>query len=226
MKRPSKFDTVLRENRHAYASYTSIGGNWMGGLFAKHDLPKGTVIARYVGKEYHPASDADGVKDQSYMFVARMVQDGRKRVVIDGNPEFYSNLAGYANYANMRSANAQFVDDAAKARAEDRDVQTYVTLQAGEFIPEGTEIRVDYDVGSSTNPFRDQMIANGVPPSALKGRSYADVRWMYPKTHLGPGDSAPSPSKSAKVSPKKKKRPPGRPPKGKVWDPQHGYVSL
>ena len=110
-RRPAPYDTVIAENEDVYASYTHIGGRWMGGLFAKRKLSSGQVLSRYTGREYHPASAADGVKDQSYMFTARMVQDGRKRAVIDGNPALTpSNLAGYANYAEGDAANAHFVD--------------------------------------------------------------------------------------------------------------------
>ena len=273
LKRPEAYNTVLDENNRAYASYVNIGGSWMGGLFAKHDLQAKDEIARYVGKEYYPSSTADSVTDQSYMFTARMVQDGRKRVVIDGNPKLYKNLAGFANYVEGNAANAHFVD---KANEADDTLSTNIILQAATFIPSGTEIRVDYDMGSSTHPFRDQMLEKGIPLSALRDPSYAEKKWLHPNvSHASataiesvnyglplveditrveffeneqiprsPKRSPKSPKRSPK-SPKRKrspkspkqrspektfdqrkslKRPRGRPPKGKIWHPEQGYI--
>lgn len=177
-RRPAPYDTILAENDNVYASYTHIGGRWMGGLFAKRPLSRGQVLSRYTGREYYPASAADTVNDQSYMFSARMAQDGRKRVVIDGNPAFTpSNLAGYANYAEGAAANAYFID---RSKEAPPGANTFVVLEAAESIPQGAEIRVDYDVGSSAHPFRDQMLSLGVPQRALQGRGYLQRKWVYP----------------------------------------------
>lgn len=262
LERPRAYDRVLAGNEHAYASYTHIGGVWMGGLFARRDLQPGQTIARYVGREYYPASAADDVDDQSYMFTARMVQDGRKRVVIDGNPQLYRNLAGFANYAEGKAANAHFVDEAKAARD---DLRTNVLLRAARHIPSGTEIRVDYDMGSSAHPFRDQMLAKGIPRAALQDATYRTIRWLPPDVvhasatllpkrvaelplvhdatvvtpfatdrtavlrHGAPSSSSadassPRRAPSAERTSPSKKRPRGRPPKGKVWDPARGYI--
>lgn len=244
-QRPVKYDRVLHQNRRAYASFTNVGGAWIGGLFARRALRAGEVVARYVGLEYDIPSLADAVADQSYMFTARRVGDGRKRTVIDGNPTLYSNLAGYANYVEGDAANAHFVDLAKEVPSES-DARTYVVLKAAEDIPIGTEIRVDYDMGSRGHPFRDQMVSKGIPLRALRGRAYTQTRWVYPNAPRARAVYAPaaalptvrpegrvvpfvSPS-SPRASPKRsrsppKKRPRGRPPKGTSWDPSRGYVT-
>ena len=246
-RRPQPYDTILAENENVYASYTHIGGRWMGGLFAKRDLSPGQTLSRYTGREYYPASAADGVDDQSYMFSARRVDDGRKRAVIDGNPAFTpSNLAGYANYAEGTAANAYFVD---RAKEAPPGANTFVVLVTAEPIPSGAEIRVDYDVGSSAHPFRDQMLSMGIPPRALQGRGYLQRKWVYPNAPsaratpldadagvptvrvLHPVVSVTSRSRSPSRSPSPTvrapsllRRPRGRPPKGMVWNSVHGYI--
>ena len=254
IKRPAEYNTVLHENHRAYGSYTHVAGRWMGGLFARRGLRAGEVIARYVGEEYHPPALAESVDDQAYMFTARMVGDGRKRVVIDGNPELYSNLAGYANYVEGDAANAHFVDKSKEVVPSESDgATTYVVLQAAEDIPTGTEIRVDYDMGSRGHPFRDQMISKGVPLRALRGRAYSRTKWVYPnvphaRATYAPGSHSSSlpttrpvarvvpflataerpPAPSRSPSPLRRsaaKRPRGRPPKGKTWNVRRGeYV--
>ena len=248
--RPKQYNVVLNENENVYASYTHIGGQWMGGLFARRHLSAGDIIARYTGIEYSPPSLADDVKDQSYMFTARMTTDGRKRVVIDGNPAVApNNLAGYANYAEGRSANAFFVDLAQHAPD---GVNTFVVIQVAEHIASGTEIRIDYDMGSNSHPFRDQMIASGIPRDALRGREYIRKKWVYPNVAYAHSSHTVSDAdlpilqnvhpvipfaaqttsawKRPRTSPPKntsgRKRPRGRPPKNTVWDPERGYVPL
>lgn len=248
--RPKQYNVVLNENENVYASYTYLGGKWMGGLFAKKNLISGELIARYTGIEYYPPSLADGVEDQSYMFTARMSQDRRKRVVIDGNPAVApNNLAGYANFAEGGSANALFVD---LAHLAPDGVNTFVAIQVVEPIASGTEIRIDYDMGSSTHPFRNQMIASGIPREALRGREYIHKKWLYPNvayahsSHTVSDAGLPSvqnvypvipfatPTTSVQKQPRgakntpspSQKRPRGRPPRNKVWDPERGYVSL
>ena len=178
--RPNRYNTILDENEHVYASYTNIEGTWMGGLFAKRDLCPGQPIARYMGREYE-ASEADKVEDQSFMFTATVVRDRRRRVVIDGNPALYENLAGYANYAEGDAANAIFVDQAASAGTKQHTgATTNIWLRAAAYIPAGTELRVDYDMGSSQHPFRDQMLKNGVSRRALRVPSYQSNQWKHP----------------------------------------------
>ena len=206
LQRPDAYDIILDENEQAYASYVNIGGVWMGGLFAKHDLQPEDEIARYVGREYSNRTMADDVKDQSYMFAARMVQDGRKRVAIDGNPALYKNLAGYSNFVEGNAANAHFVD---KWKGADDTLRTNVILQAATHIPSGTEIRVDYDMGSSTHPFRDQMIRKGIPPKALRDPSYKTQTWLPPNAFHASTDMIDPRKLNPKRSPK---RPPKRPP--------------
>ena len=106
-ERPGEFDVVLGENELAYSSYTSIGGEWLGGLFTKCALAPGDVIAKYDGPLLTEA-EAD-VSLSEYLMTAWSVQDKRRRVVIDGHPKFV-NLAGFTNYAANQVANADFED--------------------------------------------------------------------------------------------------------------------
>jgi len=160
----------------AYASYTSIGGGWLGGLFAKCALAPGDVIAKYNGPLLTEA-EAD-VSSSEYLMTAWSVQDKRCRLVIDGHPRC-GNLAGFANYAANRVANADF-EDRGKRTARGRACSTNVVLKAKGHISAGREIRVDYDMGVVGRPFREQMIKRGVAESELDGPGYAEVLWTYP----------------------------------------------
>ena len=163
-ERPGEFNVVLGENEMAYASYTSIGGGWLGGLFAKCALAPGDVIAKYDGPLLTEA-EAD-VSLSEYLMTAWSVQDKRCRLVIDGHPKF-GNLAGYANYAANQVANADF-EDRGKRTARGWAGSTNVVLKAKGHISAGREIRVDYDMITTLDytvgrPFRTQMIKRGVP---------------------------------------------------------------
>ena len=99
--------------------------------------------------------------------------------MIDGHPK-HGNLAGYANYASDRVANADFED---RGRATVRSAgapRTNVVLQAKVRIEAGSEIRVDYDMGVVGRPFRAQMLRRGVAGRELDGSGYAQVRWRCP----------------------------------------------
>ena len=98
-------------------------------------------------------------------------------MVLDGDPDVGYNLAGYANYVAARQANGMF-EDRAKEFRRSAEHRTYVVLLAAEDIEAGTEIRVDYDMGCSTHPFRDQMLAAGM--TDLDSSAYKDTRWVYP----------------------------------------------
>lgn len=240
-RRPERYDVMLHHNAHAYASFTRIGNEWMAGLFAAKNLQRGDLIAQYTGR-IMTRDESQHVENQQYMFSARLVSDLRKRVVVDGNVNLYDNLAGYANYAQGSHANALFVDE---ARNASDDQVTSVVLRAGEAIPQGVEIRVDYDNDSSVNPFRDQLLAQGVPPEALRSSEYKRVRWVRPQAPVAhatllssssprhdlpmahahrivasPRTPPRSPPRTSPRSPKTPthKRPRGRPPKGHVYD--------
>ena len=175
--RPEGFDVVLGENEVAYASYTDIGGMWLGGLFAKRALEPGEVIAEYVGALL-TAEEADESSSE-YLMTAVDVHDKRRHVVIDGHPR-HGNLAGFANYASDRVANADF-EDRGRATARGEGVpRTRVVLQAKVRVEEGREIRVDYDMGVVGRPFRAQMLRRGVAESELDGAGFAEVLWARP----------------------------------------------
>ena len=154
MKRPPCFDVCLLENDVVYASNTFLGGGWVGGLFAKVDINEGVVLCEYKGKVL--TKDEENKSTSEYLMTSRDPLDLRRRVVIDGDPRKYSNISGYANHSDNQYANSYFVDNTCKGG------KCNVLLIAKEFIPIRTEIRVDYDMGSSVHPFRDIMINNGI----------------------------------------------------------------
>ena len=210
MIRPTNYNKVIIENDVVYAGYTKLSDKWMGALFTKTRLKKGDVIAEYTGKIYS-TSESHKIQNQEYMMSARNPSDLRQRNVIDGNPNLYAdNIAGYANFAQGKHANAVFDD-----RASERPTRklSHVFLIANEVIPSGVEVRVDYDGGSNTHPFRDQLLKNGVLISELKNSKYKSVSWNYPPKSIN----------TKKTSVKKNafeivKRPRGRPPQGKTWN--------
>ena len=184
--RPEKLDVVLDENEKAYASHTEVGGMWLGGLFAKRDLVPGEIIAKYEGVVL--TSEEADASTSEYLMTAVDVRDRRKRVVFDGHPQF-NNLAGFANYAAQRVANAVFEDQGRIARQRCASDRTDVVLKAWVRVPSGQEIRVDYDMGASGRPFRRQMLARGVEAGELDGPGYRERRWAYPG---GGGGGAPA----------------------------------
>ena len=44
-ERPAQWDALLDNNYYAYASYAPLAGRWMGALFARRDIARGTKIA-------------------------------------------------------------------------------------------------------------------------------------------------------------------------------------
>ena len=149
----------------------------MGGLIAARDIRKHTMIARYEGKE----TETTETIQSDYLMVATDVRDMSRQVLIDGHPK-YGGLAGYANYAPHKTANAYF-EDAARAYKKKRGKKynTYILLMAKEDIPAGTEIRTDYDNGVTGAPFRQKLIGEGVPAAALDAIHYKRVRWEQPR---------------------------------------------
>ena len=167
--RPAQFDVVLSESTTVYASYTDVGGVWLGGLFAKRDLAPGEIIAKYEGAML--TSEEADASTSEYLYL----RDRRRRVVIDGHPQF-GNLAGYANYAANKVANAVFEDQGGVKRPRGAECRTDVVLKAKVQVTAGQEVRVDYDMGVVSRPFRQQMIRRGVAKSELDGPGYQAVR--------------------------------------------------
>lgn len=223
-KRPEPYNQVTLENNNVYGSYTIMGEKWVGALFAKRDIMKSEHIAQYVGKIYS-IEDADRVLTNEYMFRARIPSDKRRRVIIDGNPALYQNIAGLANYAEGKNANAIFEDGVDEIQNTSSN-KPYVTLRAAEFIPRGVEIRVDYDRGSSATPFRDQMIREGISLRELRSPAYKQRVWVYPRGHSLAAQRHTSPKRTVPTSPSQKNtRPRGRPPRGTIFDSNIGkYV--
>lgn len=174
MKRPVHLDVCLAENDVVYASHTSLGGSWLGGLFAKTDIDKEVMLCEYRGKTL--TKEEEKSSSSEYLMIARNPSDLRRRVVIDGDPSKYSNIAGYANYSEHQNANSYFVDKTCRG-------DTYkILLVAKENIPVGTEIRVDYDMGSSVHPFRDMMISKGIYDECKQ--EYKKIKWEFPSTRV------------------------------------------
>jgi len=153
-----------------YASVTFLGGEWVGGLFSKVDINDGTVLCEYTGKVL--TKNEEHTSTSEYLMTARDPLDLRKRLVIDGNPRKYSNISGYANYCENKYANSYFVDQTCKGE------KVNVVLIAKEFIPKCTEIRADYDMGSSVHPFRDIMISKGIYDDCKA--AYKNIKWELP----------------------------------------------
>ena len=169
-KRPGHLDVCLHENHVVYTSHTLVGKEWVGGLFSKGDTNKGSVLCEYTGKAL--TKDEENTSTSEYLMSVRDPQDLRRRIVIDGDPRKYLNISGYANYSDHQYANAYFIDNTCKGG------KCTVVLMAGEFIPAGREIRVDYDMGSSVHPFRDMMVKKGIYDDCKQ--EYKNIRWEFP----------------------------------------------
>lgn len=170
MRRPVDLDVRLLENHRVYASHALLGGHWVGALFASVDLREGDLLCEYTGKLLEKHEEA--TSSSEYLMKVRDPLDLRRRRVIDGDPRSFGNLAGYANHSEHKLANARFVDQTR------RHGRSQVVLLAKEFIPGGTEIRVDYDMGSHVYPFRDMMIARGTYDASP---DYKRTSWEFPQ---------------------------------------------
>ena len=186
LDRPSGYRHVVAksDNDLVYVGYTHIDETWMLGLFANRTINEGEYIAPYTGRVY-TIEDSKLVDNQAYMFTAQWLPDRRCRRVIDGNPHLYpNNIAGYANFAQGESANAQFIQVGARDATDPGCPQVNVAIIARRQIPEGVEIRVDYDIGSPANPFFDQMRSQGISARALKSPTYMTQVWIHPETPM------------------------------------------
>tara|TARA_Y100000748_G_scaffold42561_1_gene31577 strand:- start:649 stop:1092 length:444 start_codon:yes stop_codon:yes gene_type:complete len=143
----------------------------MRGLFARRDLVKGELLCTYDG-EVLASSEANYFSE--YFMTARNPQDLRRRLVIDGDPDRFENLAGYANFAAHEFANGIFMDETTRG-----GVRPYVCLRARVDTAKGTEIRVDYDMGSAGHPYRDMMEAHA-QWSVEQDDTYRKVVWDDP----------------------------------------------
>ena len=169
VERPVHLDVCHLENDVVYASNTFLCGAWAGGLFSKVDIEREQPMCEYVGKILR--KDEELTSSSEYLMKVRDPTDLRRRLIIDGDPRKFSNISAYANYSVNKHANAYFVDQTKKNK------EAKVMLHAKEFIPQGTEIRVDYDMGSSAHPFRDMIIQRG---NYDDSKLYKDIQWTYP----------------------------------------------
>lgn len=169
-KRPGHLDVCLLENEVVYASHTLLDMDWVGGLFSKWGIHKGSVLCEYTGSAL--TKEEENTSTSEYLMTARDPQDLRRRIVIDGDPRKYSNICGYANYSDNQYANSYFVDNTCKGG------KCNIVLIASECIPAGTEIRVDYDMGSLVHPFRDMMMKKGIYNDCKQ--EYKNIKWDFP----------------------------------------------
>lgn len=172
MQRPHEYNRIIQETKDVYASFTLVGNKWIRGLFCKNDLPAFTIIGFYNGKSL-TKKEAD-VSTSEYLMTARQNADRRKKVVIDGDPDIYNNICGFANYATNDIANATFEDTRNKSKA------TSVILKNKYFVPAGCELRVDYDLGQRSTPFLDSLIRKGLSRSYFTSSAYQQHVWVYP----------------------------------------------
>ena len=179
--RPSQYNKVITENNTVYASYTPFGKEWMGALFAQKPVQAGQILAYYDGIQLSK-TEAETSNSQ-YLMIARDTNDLRKKITLDGDPKYLMdglpNLAGFANYVTHKHANAVFADEAHRQK-KPSPFSTFIVLRAKHDIPSGQEIRVDYDMGVSHRPFRDQMIVKGVSRQELDSADFKKIIWTYP----------------------------------------------
>ena len=177
--------TVQLESETAYASQVPIdtcNGNstWIGALIARKDIKRGDVISRYTGPTMTVTEYNQKRPTSEYLFTATNIQRKNMRWVIDGDPTRSANLAGYANYAPHKHANANF-EDRGQHMPRDAQLAHNVVLVAKDNIPAGQEIRVDYDMGAAGHPFRDNMIRQkGITAQQLNSTAYKQTKWEYP----------------------------------------------
>jgi hypothetical protein len=172
MQRPSQYNKIIQETDDVYASFTLVGDKWIRGLFCKTDVPAFKIIGFYDGKSLTQI-EAD-VSTSEYLMTARQNRDRRKKIVIDGNPDIYNNICGFANYSVNSIANATFEDTKHESR------ETSVIMKTKEFIPAGCEIRVDYDLGQRSTPFLDSLISKGLSRAHFTSPAYKQHIWTYP----------------------------------------------
>ena len=179
--RPGQWDALLDLSEQAYASYTWLGGRWVGALFARRTLPARTKVVEYSGPLMSEAElRAVPTGGNQYMLDARRVGDLQDVVTIDGTPRGRGgNIAGYANYAHETVANAAPSDEAHRPPSRHTG-ETYVVIRTTERVLAGTEIRWDYDMGEQTRTYRAQLQAEGAPDADLDGAAYKRVRWAPP----------------------------------------------
>ena len=172
---------LLDLSEQAYASYTWLGGRWVGALFARRTLPARTKVVEYSGPLMSEAElRAVPTGGNQYMLDARRVGDLQDVVTIDGTPRGRGgNIAGYANYAHETVANAAPSDEAHRPPSRHTG-ETYVVIRTTERVLAGTEIRWDYDMGEQTRTYRAQLQAEGAPDADLDGAAYKRVRWAPP----------------------------------------------
>lgn len=168
MIRPSEYDECVMTSDIVYVSYCKLASNWSLGLIARRDIAPGERIAVYDGTVL--SSEESENSTSEYLMTVRSPDDLRRRIVLDGDPRRVPNMCAYANYASHKFANAMFQDETK------RGTGPCVVLIAKEYIEEGVEIRVDYDMGNRSYPYRDRLIRDGILDDTVNYK----VRWSFP----------------------------------------------
>lgn len=189
VSRPSKYDYAIAHNDHVYVGHVLLPSNdgiiWSRGLVARRRIPRGATIARYTGKST-PVADVSGTG--AYLMSATSTQGN---VVIDGDPK-YKGICGFANYAPWAVANGMFVDDlTTKVRLEPDFSGNFVVLIAKHEIPQGQEVRVDYDTASQGDYRKQILLRYNIDAAQLDSNFYLRARWPTPQS-LGRYVSSPT----------------------------------
>jgi len=116
-------------NRWVYAGPSKIHGH---GLFARVDVPPGTVFVEYAGPRL-PAREGKRLADEGNAYIFR----ANRREFIDGSVAW--NLARYANHA-------------CEPNAESISRDGRIELRALRVIPKGDEITYDYGFSFRDDP--------------------------------------------------------------------------
>ena len=185
VRRTGGQNRIIVRNSKVYASYTSGA---MGALFALHSLRKGEIIVQYTGPLLSKKA-ADESSSQHLMTAYKQSRKGADtvvRTVIDGRGQ----LAGFANYAPWRHANAFALDilPTLLRMSTRQPSPTALVLVAKRDIPAGQEIRFDYDKGTRRSEFYEMMRAAGVGEGALTSSAYLGTTWItppHPPNHAG-----------------------------------------
>ena len=191
VKRPLPFNKIILQRGKVYASYTQIGDEWMAGLFTNAEVQPGDFLAQYTGPTLTKKGEQREVaRGNEYLMGGRKIKkrpgERSEVLIIDGDPSHSPNIAGFANYAPQVNANANFEDWGIGSKLKGKEYLTEfdhcVVLLAAHRIPAGREVRVDYDMGSRSHPFRRSMLKRGIPQEALDDPLYKRVQWAYPRS--------------------------------------------
>ena len=174
---PSDLNQKILQNSLVYAAAAKLFGVSSRGLFTRVDVDVGQVLCKYEGVILTQRQAFEQEKLRTCEFFMNARTGNGKLVVINGDPR-HLGLGGFSNYAKFTSANAMFVDDCASPSCGKQS--TNVLLVAKESIRKGVEIRVDYDTGCQSRPFRQMMLQSGIKQEDLDDDAFKFKLWTEP----------------------------------------------